>query len=60
MALLHRIEDDLREHSWYEQLFVGTIADVEAYVARWAAFRAAVEALEPAGDERLTGPIHDS
>jgi hypothetical protein len=35
---LHLIEDDLREHSWYEQLFVQTIADVEAYAARWAAF----------------------
>jgi hypothetical protein len=60
MALLHRIEDDLRDHSWYEQLFVGTIADVEAYVGRWAAFEAAVELLEPAADERLTGPVHDS
>jgi hypothetical protein len=35
---LHLIADDLREHSWYEQLFVRTIADVEAYAARWAAF----------------------
>lgn len=60
MAVLHRIEDDLRDHAWYEQLFVGTIADVEAYVGRWAAFAAAVEALEPAGNERLTGPVHDS
>jgi hypothetical protein len=60
MALLHRIEDDLREHAWYEQLFVGTIADVEAYVGRWAAFQAAVEALEPAAAERFTGPVHDS
>jgi hypothetical protein len=60
MALLHRIEDDLREHAWYEQLFVGTIADVEAYVGRWVAFQDAVEALEPAGDERFTGPLHDS
>jgi hypothetical protein len=56
MALLHRIEDDLRDHSWYEQLFVGTIADVEAYVARWAAFEEAVAIF----DERLTQPVHDS
>ena len=41
---LHLIEDDLREHSWYEQLFVQTISDVEAYAARWAAFEAAVAA----------------
>jgi len=60
MAPLHRIEDDLREHAWYEQLFVGTIADVEAYVGRWVAFQAAVEGFEPAVDERLTGPVHDS
>jgi hypothetical protein len=60
MAVLHRIEDDLRDHAWYEQLFVGTIAEVEAYVGRWAAFEAAVETLEPAGDERFTRPVHDS
>jgi len=35
---LHLIEDDLRGHSWYEQLFVRTIADVEAFAARWAEF----------------------
>ena len=39
---LHRIEDDLRNHSWYERLFVETIAEVEAYAARWAAFEQAV------------------
>jgi len=43
---LHRIEDDLRNHSWYEELFVRTIAEVEAYAARWAAFEAAVAAVE--------------
>jgi hypothetical protein len=53
---LHRIEDDLRNHAWYEELFVGTIADVEAYVGRWAAFEAAVSAV----DERFTDPVHDS
>ena len=57
MPLLHRIEDDLRDHAWYEQLFVGTIADVEAYVGRWAAFEAAVESL---ADDRFTGPVQNS
>jgi hypothetical protein len=47
---LHRIADDLLDHSWYEELFVRTIADAEAYVARWAAFETAVEALEPQQD----------
>jgi hypothetical protein len=44
---LHRIEDDLRDHAWYEALFVRTIADVEAFAARWAAFEAAVDEVEP-------------
>jgi hypothetical protein len=43
---LHRIEDDLRNHAWYEELFVRTIADVEAFAARWAAFEQAVAAVE--------------
>jgi hypothetical protein len=43
---VHRIEDDLRNHSWYEELFVRTIADVEAFAARWAAFEEAVDAVE--------------
>ena len=45
---LHLIADDLRDHAWYEQLFVETIADAEAYAARWAEFE---ELLAPAGDE---------
>jgi hypothetical protein len=53
---LHRIEDDLHDHAWYEQLFVRTIADAEAYAARWAAFEEAVAAF----DERFTQPVHDS
>lgn len=52
---LHRIEDDLRNHAWYERLFVTAIADVEAYLGRWTAFQEAV-----AGIERLTVPAHDS
>jgi hypothetical protein len=45
---LHLIADDLRDHAWYEQLFVQTIADVEAHAARWAAFEEIVlAAAEP-------------
>ncbi|HKT43260.1 MAG TPA: hypothetical protein VJQ85_00555 [Gaiellaceae bacterium] len=53
---LHRIEDDLRDHAWYEELFVGTIAAVEAYVARWTAFEEVVARF----DEVFTHPVHDS
>jgi hypothetical protein len=53
---LHRIEDDLRNHSWYEELFVSTIAEVEAFAARWAAFEAAVDGSE----QRLTEPVRES
>lgn len=44
---LHLIEDDLRDHSWYERLFVQTIADVETFVSRWAAFDELVGSVEP-------------
>jgi hypothetical protein len=53
---LHRIEDDLRGHAWYEELFVGTIAEVEAFAARWAAFEQVVARF----DEVFTQPVHDS
>lgn len=43
---LHLIADDLENHSWYEELFVSTIADVEELVARWAAFEEVVAAVE--------------
>jgi hypothetical protein len=43
---LHLIADDLRDHAWYEQLFVQTIADVEAYAASWATFEELVGAVE--------------
>ena len=43
---LHLIENDLRDHAWYEQLFVQTIADVEAFVSRWAAFEELVGSVE--------------
>ena len=45
---LHRIADDLRNHAWYEELFVRTIAEVEAYARRWAAFEEAVALLDAA------------
>lgn len=54
---LHRIEDDLRNHSWYEELFVRTIADVEAFVGRWTAFEELVSSLDGG---RFTEPVHDS
>jgi hypothetical protein len=44
---LHLIADDLRDHTWYEQLFVQTIADVEAFAGRWAAFEELVFSVEP-------------
>jgi hypothetical protein len=34
---LHFIAVDLDRHRWYEELFVQTIEDVEAYVAEQAA-----------------------
>jgi hypothetical protein len=33
---LHYIAGDLENHAWYEQLFVQTIEEVEAYVAEQA------------------------
>lgn len=54
---LHRIEDDLRDHAWYEELFVRTIAEVEAFAGRWAAFEEVVASTE---DGRFTEPVHDS
>jgi len=45
---LHLIAEDLRDHAWYEQLFVRTIADAEAYAARWAEFE---ELVAPSGEE---------
>jgi hypothetical protein len=49
---LHLIAEDLRDHAWYEALFVTTITDVERYAAQWAEFEELV-ALGPAEtDER--------
>jgi hypothetical protein len=46
---LHLIADDLHDHGWYERLVAGTIAEVEAYAARWAAFEEHLAA--SAGDD---------
>jgi hypothetical protein len=35
---LHRIADDLEGHVWYTELLGRAVADVEAFVGRWAAF----------------------
>jgi hypothetical protein len=45
---LHLIADDLRDHAWYEELFVRTIAEVEEFAACWAAFE---ELVASVGDE---------
>jgi len=45
--------DDLSEHAWYEEVVLATIADVEAFAARWAAFEELVAA---AGDGDPDGP----
>lgn len=47
---LHRIEDDLRDHSWYEHLFVTTIGDVEGYLGCWSAFEDVVAGIERPSD----------
>jgi hypothetical protein len=49
---LHLIAEDLRDHSWYEDLFVHTIADVEAFAARWAAFEDYVDTLGESAPDR--------
>ena len=46
--VLHLIAEDLRDHAWYEELSVRTIAEVEAFAARWAAFEEYVAALRDA------------
>ncbi|MGD0716307.1 MAG: hypothetical protein ABSB24_19365 [Gaiellaceae bacterium] len=45
---LHLISEDLRDHAWYEELFVRTITEVEEYAARWAAFE---ELVAPVGED---------
>ena len=36
---MERIDTDLRDHYWYDELVHGTIAEIEAYLALWAAVR---------------------
>jgi hypothetical protein len=43
---LQLIADDLAEHDWYVQLVDQTIAALEAFLARWAAFEDFVSGLE--------------
>jgi len=40
------IANDLVDHEWYERLVRTTIADIEAYLARWAAFEDRVAELD--------------
>jgi hypothetical protein len=50
---LHLIAEDLESHVWYEQLVDRTVAEVESFAARWAAFEELVAALgEAEPDER--------
>jgi hypothetical protein len=49
---LHLIAEDLRDHSWYEELFVTTITDVERYAAQWAEFEELVAHGPAETDER--------
>jgi hypothetical protein len=41
---LHLIAEDLEDHLWYDRLVVETVADVEAFAGRWAAFEEFVAA----------------
>lgn len=36
---MERIESDLRDHYWYDELVQETIAALEDYLALWAAVR---------------------
>jgi len=45
----HRIADDLERHEWYAELAAQTIADIEAFLANWAAFEQAVAAVADDG-----------
>ena len=42
---LHRIAEDLDEHAWYVELVERTVAQAEAFNARWANFEQAVAAV---------------
>ena len=49
---LNLIAEDLRDHYWYEELFVTTITDVERYAAQWAEFEELVAHGPAETDER--------
>jgi hypothetical protein len=38
-----RIEADLRDHYWYDELVNEGIRELEDYLALWAAYRAALD-----------------
>jgi hypothetical protein len=38
MAVYAVIANDLYDHRWYEELVERMLTDLEAYLARWAAF----------------------
>jgi hypothetical protein len=40
---MHRIDADLRDHYWYDELVQETIAAIEDYLALWAALRSALD-----------------
>jgi hypothetical protein len=35
---VHAIDDDLHDHRWYAELVSSMLAELEAYLGRWAAF----------------------
>ena len=35
---VHAIGDDLNGHAWYDELVAAMLGELEAYLARWAAF----------------------
>jgi hypothetical protein len=45
---MYSIADDLEDHAWYRDLAAELIAEVEAFLARWARFEQVVAAY--AGD----------
>ena len=36
--IVSTIADDLDEHAWYDELVARMLAELEAYLGRWAAF----------------------
>jgi hypothetical protein len=42
LAAMYSIGDDLNDHAWYRDLAADLIAEVEAFLARWARFEEVV------------------